>query len=449
VVTVPPGHEALCAAGLTPARATTIVHTLQQLDTRLRQAAAAAPTATLLVPGRIEVFGKHTDYAGGESLLCAVDRGFVLRVAPRPDPVLRILDAGRDTELVVPLSADAAVPRGSWGNYVATVIRRLSANFPEMRQGADIAMRSDLPSASGLSSSSALVIAIARALIGVNALDRTLAWTQSIGTLEDEAAYYGTIENGASFKALEGVTGVGTFGGSQDHAAIVAARPGALLHMGFAPVRRLGVLPLPADHCFVVAVSGVLASKTGAARARYNAVSALARRVVERWNQAEGASCATLADVLRSDPDAGPRLRRLLTEQPDGEFATAALVDRLAQFELEWREAIPAAVAALQTGDLDALGAAADASHDAAARWLRNQVPETMLLQRLARELGAPAASAFGAGFGGAVWALVPRAVASGFGARWLRAFRHAPGGRIRHRTAVFSVDAGPPLLRW
>ena len=30
------------------------------------------------VPGRIELFGKHTDYAGGRSLVCAVDRGFHL-----------------------------------------------------------------------------------------------------------------------------------------------------------------------------------------------------------------------------------------------------------------------------------------------------------------------------------------------------------------------------------
>ena len=28
------------------------------------------------VPGRIEVLGKHTDYAGGRSLLCTIERGF-------------------------------------------------------------------------------------------------------------------------------------------------------------------------------------------------------------------------------------------------------------------------------------------------------------------------------------------------------------------------------------
>ena len=32
------------------------------------------------VPGRLEVFGKHTDYAGGNSLLAAVDRGVTVEV---------------------------------------------------------------------------------------------------------------------------------------------------------------------------------------------------------------------------------------------------------------------------------------------------------------------------------------------------------------------------------
>ena len=32
----------------------------------------------VFVPGRIEVLGKHTDYAGGRSLLCAVERGVCL-----------------------------------------------------------------------------------------------------------------------------------------------------------------------------------------------------------------------------------------------------------------------------------------------------------------------------------------------------------------------------------
>jgi len=45
------------------------------------------------VPGRIEVLGKHTDYAGGRSLLCAIERGFCFAAIPRPDDILRMHDA--------------------------------------------------------------------------------------------------------------------------------------------------------------------------------------------------------------------------------------------------------------------------------------------------------------------------------------------------------------------
>jgi len=46
-------------------------------------------------------------------------------------------------------------------------------------------------------------------------------------------------------------------------------------------------------------------------------------------------------------------------------------------------------------------------------------VPETIYLARRARELGAVAASAFGAGFGGAVWAMIRAVDADAFVARW------------------------------
>ena len=39
------------------------------------------------VPGRIEVLGKHTDYAAGRSLLCAAERGFCICAVPRSDAI--------------------------------------------------------------------------------------------------------------------------------------------------------------------------------------------------------------------------------------------------------------------------------------------------------------------------------------------------------------------------
>ena len=56
------------------------------------------------VPGRIEVLGKHTDYAGGRSLICAAERGMCVVAAPRSDAFIRIADAIRGEALEVPLS---------------------------------------------------------------------------------------------------------------------------------------------------------------------------------------------------------------------------------------------------------------------------------------------------------------------------------------------------------
>src|SRR5215210_2333373 len=59
----------------------------------------------LWVPGRLEIFGKHTDYGGGHSLVTAVPRGFALLASPRTDGVIAIHDAFRREQFV--LRADA------------------------------------------------------------------------------------------------------------------------------------------------------------------------------------------------------------------------------------------------------------------------------------------------------------------------------------------------------
>jgi galactokinase len=445
-VTARPDHDALRAAGCSPERAQSVLSAIDRLDAALRAASAASPTHTLLVPGRIEVFGKHTDYCGGESLLCAVDRGFTVRVAPRRDAQVRVFDLGRQWDTIVPLAPTAVAQAGSWGNYVATVARRLATNFPSATTGCDIAFDSDLPSAAGLSSSSALIIACAKAIIAVNDLGHTPEWTRAIGTIEEEAAYLGCVENGADFGPLTGVTGVGTFGGSEDHAAILGARAGAVLHMAFAPSRRVGVLPLPAELVFVIGVSGVVADKTGSARTRYNAVSSLAGQLVDLWRAGTGLDVPSLADVLRSAPTAAARLHALVDDAPENE--RLRLRARLTQFERELTQHIPAAVAALHAGDMVAFGAAADASHADAASLLGNAVAETSALQRLAREHGALAASAFGAGFGGSVWALIPRERALVFARRWLESYRALYPARAA-RASTFVTEAGPALQQW
>ncbi|KAG8465473.1 hypothetical protein KFE25_002780 [Diacronema lutheri] len=137
------------------------------------------------VPGRVELFGKHTDYAGGRSLLGAIERGFIVLACARADALVRVHRVGADADADwrgPPSAASAASAAHSaadvaeaslaeemrisdqddWALYPLTAVRRIARNFgacAELSTGADLALACDLPPASGLSSSSALITA--------------------------------------------------------------------------------------------------------------------------------------------------------------------------------------------------------------------------------------------------------------------------------------------------
>ena len=188
------------------------------------------------VPGRIEVLGKHTDYAGGRSLLCAVERGFCVTAVPRGDEVMRVVDAGNQVEATFRVSEDQAAET-RWRTYPATVARRVARNFPapDGLRGADIAFVSDLPRAAGVSSSTALIIAIFTVLAEINQLEEHPAYRENIPTLDALASYLGCVENGRTFGTLAGDSGVGTRGGAQDHTAILRSIPGHLVRYAYSP----------------------------------------------------------------------------------------------------------------------------------------------------------------------------------------------------------------------
>ena len=432
----------LLRLGMAPGQARAAGALFARADAALDAAGAAGARWSVWVPGRLEVLGKHTDYCGGRSLLCAVERGFAVRVAARADAQVRAWDATLDAGCTTALDAGATLPAGTWGNYVATVARRLARNFPDARLGVDLAFASDLPVAAGLSSSSALMIAVFVALAKSNDLRSSEAFRRAIFTREELAAYLGAVENGAPFHTLAGDAGVGTMGGCQDHTAIMCAEPGRLVRYGFSPPRREGTYPVPASHTFVVASCGVPAEKTAGARAAYNRAATLVQHLLRAWRVATGRDDATLADAVRSAPDAADQLRALAARAYTDEAPAADLLARLEHFLLESRVLIPMASERLARGALDDFGTVVDQSQGAAERWLGNQVPETIALARAARRLGATAASAFGAGFGGSVWALVPAADADAFREAWARTYAEAFPARAE-AAGFFTTGAG------
>ncbi|MCC6316811.1 MAG: galactokinase [Gemmatimonadaceae bacterium] len=433
--------------GLSEAQAAIKAEMFRRADEALDGIGADAARWSIWVPGRLEVFGKHTDYAGGRSVLCAVERGFVVRAALRRDRRVRAVDVALQDSCDTSLDPDVPKPEAGWQRYVATVARRLARNFPSARRGVDLAFHSDLPIAAGMSSSSALMIAVFVSLAKSNDLRSSEEFRREIFSREELATYLGCIENGDAFRSLEGDGGVGTFGGSQDHTAIMCSIPGRLVQYGFRPVHREAVYRMPPTHTFVVASSGVVAEKTVGARDAYNRASRMVTHLVSAWNGTTGRADPTLADALRSNARASARLHEIARAET-GPFSADELTQRLQQFELEALELIPAVGSALARGAFDELGPLSDRSQRAANEWLGNQVAETTSLARQARELGATAASAFGAGFGGSVWALVPLGAADTFAASWAAA--HAAAfPSVAGNAEVFVSPAGPGAMQW
>jgi galactokinase len=156
--------------------------------------------------------------------------------------------------------------------------------------------------------------------------------------------------------------------------------------------------------------------------------------LLEVWNR-HSPRAGSLAAALRSAPTAAERLRQLADGAATEDAPAAWLRDRLDHFIREDARA-EEALAAFAAADAARLGAlAADSQRDAEIL-LRNQVPATSALAADARKHGALAACSFGAGFGGAVWALVPAADADAFATRW-----HTGAGAFVMRPGLAVTD--------
>jgi len=430
----------------------TVLDVKAALKSRVEQALARSGVTEALrwwwVPGRVEVFGKHTDYGGGPSLMGALPRGFLLAGVRRSDGKIRIRDAGDSSSFELDLVSGTTAPAEvvGWRRYANILARRLARDFPGALLGADIALASDLPRASGMSSSSALVVGLAHALSRLGRLDERDDWRAVLPSPVERSGYFACLENGLPFGPFAGDGGLGTFGGSEDQTAIVCCRPGHLSQFSYMPVRHQLDVAVPASWTFVLASSGIAAEKAGRAQALYNRASLGVRALIDLWRAHIGPT-GSLTEALSGDPGAEARLREVIDRHAGGEWPREPLHIRLSHFAREYPR-VPQAAAAFAAADSVRIAALAAASHDDADRLLGNQLPETNMLVALAVKHGAIGASAFGAGFGGSVWALVDETDAAAvqqFGECWMAAYRAA----FPHRTALstwFPARPGAPL---
>ncbi len=133
---------------------------------------SALKPALYRAPGRVNLIGEHTDYNQGLVCPIALEMACYIAIAPARHGMLRLYseEVGESREFPVS-QLETIERRRDWSDYVVGVAQTLVlAGFPV--EAADLYIHSDVPRGSGLSSSAALEVATALALLGSRQMAR-------------------------------------------------------------------------------------------------------------------------------------------------------------------------------------------------------------------------------------------------------------------------------------
>jgi galactokinase len=115
-------------------------------------------------PGRVNLIGEHTDYNDGFVMPAALNLYTYVAVTPRPDRRLLVYSENFDEACDVDLDSIRPGKSGHWSDYIRGVVGVLESSGYKLR-GADLVITSEVPLGSGLSSSAALEVSTAWALL--------------------------------------------------------------------------------------------------------------------------------------------------------------------------------------------------------------------------------------------------------------------------------------------
>ena len=115
-------------------------------------------------PGRVNLIGEHTDYNDGFVMPAALDFSTWVRVSPLKRRKLKIISENFNEEVEIDLDDQNLSARGHWSDYPVGVAVELERAGHHLR-GARLQIRGEVPIGSGLSSSAAIEVATACALV--------------------------------------------------------------------------------------------------------------------------------------------------------------------------------------------------------------------------------------------------------------------------------------------
>ncbi len=326
-----------------------------------------APDLVVRAPGRVNLIGEHTDYNDGFVLPCAIGPATMVALSKREDDRVDVIatdfhNAVDSFALTPALESNISQ---SWADYVRGTVVALQ-NAGHTLSGAKIAIAGNLPKGAGLSSSAALTVAVAKALLARTGME---------------------IDNSrlAQIAQRAECDFVGTQCGIMDQLISAQGKAGHALLIDCRSMERTNV-PIPENVAIMIVHSGVT---RGLVDGHYNA----RRRQCEAAATAMGVTALRDADLdmlaaARLDATTTARARHVITENQ----RTLNAADALAK------------------GDLVALGALMAQSHTSMRDNFEITVPAIDdLVAQLQDAIGNQGGARMtGGGFGGATVAIMP-----------------------------------------
>jgi galactokinase len=342
-----------------------------------------SPVRTFRAPGRVNLIGEHTDYNEGFVMPVAIDFATYVDVTAREDR--RLVVHSENYFETKEFDLDDPEPRacGHWSDYVRGVAAMLERAGHRV-EGAALRIRSDVPMGAGLSSSAAIEVACALALLRDAAMERT-ALAKLCQRAENEF--------------------VGVRCGIMDQFIACHARAGHALLLDCRTLDHRFVA-VPRDVKLVIANTMV---RHSLAAGEYN---------LRRAECEEGAAYfgRSLRDVTSGD----------LERQGRG---LAETVRRRCRHVITENARVIAASVALEEGDMHAFGKLMDQSHRSLVHDFEVSCAELDTMVEIAAQApGVYGSRMTGGGFGGCTISLVQEEHVDAFRETIVRRYREATG---------------------
>ncbi|MEY2412869.1 MAG: galactokinase [Acidobacteriaceae bacterium] len=329
-------------------------------------------------PGRVNLIGEHTDYNDGFVMPAAIEFDVWVAVAEHVGRTISVRSCNFPDVVEIDLDAKETKKKNHWSDYVTGVALALERAGHRLR-GADLLIRGDVPMGSGLSSSAAVEIASALALLAAS--DKSMD-PVSLAKLCQRA------EN--EF--------VGARVGIMDQFVSACGRAGHALMLDCRSL-EYRLLPLPAGVSLVICNTLV---KHSLASGEYNTRRAECERGVRLLSRFLP-DVRSLRDVNASD------LERYAGELPE------IIYHRCRHVVLE-NARVEEAASALRSGDLELFGHLMGESHRSLRDDYEVSCDELNLMVDLASKVkGVIGCRMTGGGFGGCTINLVRDSAVPGF----------------------------------